>query len=271
MTETIQPTDVKVRHRTMWASGDYPSVARELIPRLGERLVAAAGVGAGDRVLDVAAGSGNAAIPAAALGAQVIASDLTPELFDAGRREAAARGVELAWEEGDAEALPYPDGRFDVVLSCVGVMFAPHHQAAADEIVRVTRPGGRIAVLSWTPEGFIGQMFAAMKPYAPAPPPHASPAPLWGSSDHVEELFGDRVRDLSHVREDVHVPVFDTGAQFRDFFKASYGPTIMVYASLADRPERAAELDRALADLGDRCLQDGRMPWEYLLTTARRT
>lgn len=271
MTETIQPTDLKVRHRKMWASGDYPSVARELIPRLGERLVAAAGVGAGDRVLDVAAGSGNAAIPAAALGAQVVASDLAPELFDAGRREAAARGVELAWEEGDAEALPYSDGQFDIVLSCVGVMFAPHHQAAADEIVRVARPGGTIALLSWTPEGFIGQMFAAMKPYAPAPPPGASPPPLWGSSDHVQELFGDRVRDLTCVREDVQVPGFDSGAQFRDFFKANYGPTIMVYAALADQPERAAELDRALADLGDRWLQDGQMQWEYQLTTATRS
>ncbi|MEO7423518.1 MAG: class I SAM-dependent methyltransferase [Ornithinibacter sp.] len=271
MTEAIQPTDLKLRHRKMWASGDYPSVAREVIPRLGERLVAAADVKAGDRVLDVAAGSGNAAIPAAALGAQVVASDLTPELFDAGRRAAAARGVELAWEEGDAEALPYPDGQFDVVLSCVGVMFAPHHQAAADEIVRVARPGGTIALISWTPEGFIGQMFAAMKPYAPAPPPGASPPPMWGSSDHVQELFGARVGELTSAREHVDVAGFASGAQFRDFFKANYGPTIMVYAALADQPHRAAELDSALAELGDRCLQDGQMSWEYQLTTATRS
>lgn len=271
MAESIEPTDLKVRHRKVWASGDYPRVARELIPRLGERLVAAADVGAGDRVLDVAAGSGNAAIPAAALGAQVVASDLTPELFDAGRREAASRGVELAWEEGDAEALPYPEGQFDVVLSCVGVMFAPDHQAAADEIVRVTRPGGTIALLSWTPEGFIGQMFAAMKPHAPAPPPGALPPPMWGSADHLRELFGDRVRDLTSVREGAQITGFDSGAQFRDFFKANYGPTIMVYAALADQPHRAAELDRALADLSDRCLQHGQMEWEYQLTTATRS
>lgn len=270
MTQTIAPTDLKVRHRKMWASGNYPSVARELIPRLGERLVAAAGVGPNDQVLDVAAGSGNAAIPAAALGARVVASDLTPELFDAGRREAAARGVELDWEEGDAEALPYLDGRFDVVLSCVGVMFAPHHQAAADEILRVARPGGTIAILSWTPEGFIGQMFAAMKPYAPAPPTGASPPPLWGSSIHVQELFGDQVGDLTFVRENARVTGFDSGAEFRDFFKANYGPTIMVYAALADQPDRAGELDGALAELGDRCLQDGEMQWEYLLATAIR-
>lgn len=271
MAETIAPTELKVRHRKMWASGDYPRVARELIPLLGERLVTAAGVRAGDRVLDVAAGSGNAAVAAAARQAQVTASDLTPELFEAGRREAAARGVALSWEQGDAEALPYPDGQFDTVLSCLGVMFAPHHQAAADELVRVARPGGTIALISWTPEGFVGQMFAAMKPYAPAPPPGASPPPLWGTDDHVRKLFGDSVRDLTCVREEVHVSAFASGAQFRDLFKTSYGPTITVYATLADQPERVAELDRVLADLGDGWLQDGQMRWEYQLTIATRS
>lgn len=272
MTEAIQPSDLKLRHRRMWASGDYPSVARELIPRLGERLVAAAGVGAGDRVLDVAAGSGNAAIPAAALGARVVASDLTPELLAAGRREAAARGVELAWEEGDAEALPYSDGRFDVVLSCVGVMFAPHHQAAADEILRVARPGGTIALLSWTPEGFVGRMLATMKPFAPAPRPGASPPPLWGTIDHVQGLFGAGVHNLTSVREDAPIVGFGSGAQFRDFFKTNYGPTIALYAALtAVQPERVAELDRALAELGDRYIEDEQMQWEYLLVTATRS
>lgn len=272
MTGSSKPgVELKSRHRAMWASGDYASVARELIPRLGERLVAAADIAAGDRVLDVAAGSGNAAIPAAVLGARVVASDLTPELFDAGRREAAARGVELVWDEGDAEALPYPDHQFDAVISCVGVMFAPDHQAAADEIVRVVRPGGTIALLSWTPEGFIGQMFATMKAFAPPPPPGSSPPPLWGSSDHVEALLGDRVRELTSVREDVQVSGFDSGAQLRDFFKVNYGPTIMVYAALADQPDRAAELDRDLADLGDRGLREGSMRWQYQLTTATRS
>ncbi len=268
---TFQPTDLNSRHRTMWAAGDYPNLVRRLIPRIGERLVEAADVGAGDRVLDVAAGCGNAAIPAAALGARVVASDLTPELFDAGRREAAARGVEIAWEECDAEALPYRNGQFDVVLSCVGVMFAPHHQAAADEIVRVVRPGGTIGLLSWTPEGFIGQMFATMKPYAPEAPPGSSPPPLWGSSEHVEGLFGDQVRELASAREDVRVLGFESGAELRDFFKANYGPTIMVYRTLADQPHRAAELDSALADLGDRALRDGEMHWEYQITIATRS
>ena len=133
-------------------------------------------------MLDVAAGSGNAAIPAAATGATVIASDLAPELFDAGRRAAGQRGVELEWAEGDAEALPYADDSFDVVLSCVGAMFAPHHQAVADELLRVTRPGGTIAMINWTPEGFIGNLFKTMSPYAPPPPPGATPPPRWVTS-----------------------------------------------------------------------------------------
>src|SRR3712207_5283200 len=119
------------------------------------------------RVLDVAAGSGNAAIPAAATGATVVASDLTPELLDAGREAAAEQGVRLEWAQGDAEALPYPDDSFDVVLSCVGAMFAPRHQTVADELVRVTRRGGTIGMINWTPEGFIGQLFKTLGPYAP--------------------------------------------------------------------------------------------------------
>ena len=188
--------ELKAKHRALWASGDYPAVAAELIPEFGPEIVRACGVQAGDRVLDIAAGSGNAAIPAAEAGAIVTASDLTPELFDAGRRIAAARGVELEWVEADAEALPFADDSYDVVMSTVGVMFAPHHQAAADELIRVCRPGGTIGLINWTPQGFIGNLFATMKPYAPPPPPGASPAPLWGDEDHVRELFGDRVTNL---------------------------------------------------------------------------
>src|SRR5690606_23808127 len=162
--------------RAMWASGDYPTLAAELIAPLGRRLVEAVGIGPGDRVLDVAAGSGNAAIPAALRGADVVASDLAPELFVAGRRAALGAGAELAWREADAEALPFDDESFDAVISSVGVMFAPHHQTAADELVRVTRSGGRIGILSWTPEGFIGEAFRTMKPFAAPPPPGAQPA-----------------------------------------------------------------------------------------------
>ena len=130
--------------------------------------------------------------------------------------------------------------------------------------------GGRLGVLSWTPAGFIGQMFATMKPFAPAPPPGASPAPLWGDVDHVRGLFGDRVEGFEAQQATLRVDRFDTGAEFRDYFKANYGPTIAIYRSLADQPERTAELDAALADLGERHLGDGAMEWEYLLVTARR-
>lgn len=178
---------LKQRHRVMWALGDYPAVAVQLIPDLGGILVQACGIGPGDRVLDVAAGAGNAAIPAALAGASVAACDLTPELLDAGRASAAERGAQMEWRLGDAEDLPFADGEFDVVMLCLGVMFAPHHQASADELARVCRPGGTIGLLSWTPAGFVGQMFATMKPYVP-PPAGVQPPPLWGSEDHVPDL-----------------------------------------------------------------------------------
>lgn len=257
----------------MWALGDYPALAEDLLPQLGRALVAECGVTAGDRVLDIAAGSGNVAIPAAETGATVVASDLTPELFDAGRARAAERGVSLEWREADAEALPFPDGEFDVVLSCVGVMFAPHHQAAADELVRVCRPGGRIGLINWTPEGFIGRLFATMKPYAPAPPPGAQPPPLWGSEEHVRELLGDRVTDVDLQRRALRVDHFGSPEEFRDYFKARYGPMIAVYRSLVDQPERAAALDGELADLVRgfaRRQGTSVMDWEYLLVTARK-
>ncbi|MGZ4590720.1 MAG: class I SAM-dependent methyltransferase [Actinomycetes bacterium] len=264
---------LKARHRAMWALGDYPAVASELIPELGAVLVDACGVRAGDRVLDVAAGSGNAAVPAALAGASVVACDLTPELFDSGRRRAAERGVEVDWRQADAEALPFADGEFDTVLSCVGVMFAPHHQASADELVRVCRPGGTIGLLNWTPEGFIGQMFATMKPYAAAPPPGAQPPPLWGHPGHVRTLLADRVTDVVARRGTVRVDNFGEPAEFRDYFKARYGPTIAVYQGIADDPERVEALDSELAELARRHGHGAGttvMDWEYLLLTARK-
>ncbi|GAA3714315.1 class I SAM-dependent methyltransferase [Microlunatus aurantiacus] len=273
MTQTmIDDAALKARHRAMWALGDYTAVATEVIADLGPRLVAAVGVRPGERLLDVAAGAGNVALPAARAGARVTASDLTPELLERGRVVATNEGLDIAWETADAEALPYGDDSFEVTTSCVGVMFAPHHQPAADELLRVTRAGGRIGLISWTPTGFIGQMFATMKPYAPPPPAGASPAPLWGEESHVRELWGDRVRDLRARRERLPISHFRSPEEFRDYFKINYGPTIAVYRSLADQPERQAALDRDLLELA-RGAATGRdegmiMEWEYLLVTA---
>ncbi|MEU9865547.1 class I SAM-dependent methyltransferase [Streptomyces sp. NPDC047971] len=268
--ENPAPQSLKAKHRAMWALGDYPAVASQVISELGDVLVRQCAVRQGDRVLDVAAGSGNAAVPAALLGADVIASDLTPELLDVGRAQARERGARLEWREADAEALPFTDGEFDTVMSCVGVMFAPHHQQTADELVRVCRPGGTIGLINWTPEGFIGQMFATMRPYAPPPPPGVQPPPLWGDPEHVHALLGDRVRDLDIRRQPLRVDRFTRPEEFRDFFKACYGPTIATYRFIAEDPDRVAALDEALAELASRHLADGAMDWEYLLVTARR-
>ncbi|MET0864698.1 MAG: methyltransferase domain-containing protein [Nakamurella sp.] len=275
MTTTTSQIDadraLKAKHRAMWGFGDYPTLATDLISSLGPVLVQAAGVRSGDRVLDVAAGSGNAAIPAALAGAEVVASDLTPELFDVGRAEASERGATLDWVEADAEALPFPDQDFDTVISCVGVMFAPHHQQSADELIRVARPGGTIGLLSWTPEGFVGQLFATMKPYAPPPPPGAQPPPLWGSEQHVRQLLGDRVTDVVAQRKTVLIKHFAEPAAFRNYFKTHYGPTIAVYRAIADDPLRVAHLDQDIDALARRFQRDnGEMDWEYLLLTARR-
>lgn len=270
VTATPEDRALKAKHAAMWASGSYRTVVDEVVHTLGGILVDAVDVRPGQRVLDVAAGTGTSAIPSARRGADVVATDLTPELLAVGRDAAAAEGLTLTWQTADAEALPFGDAEFDVVLSSIGVMFAPHHRLAADELVRVCRPGGTIGVLSWTPDGFIGQLFATMKPYAPPPPPGASPAPLWGSVEHVRDLFGDRVHDVVARQQALRVERFATGAQFRDFFKAHYGPTIAVYRFLGDDADKVDALDADMAALGERFLTDGVMPWEYLIVTATR-
>lgn len=259
---------LKAKHRALWAAGNYVAVATELIPELGPELVRACRVAPGDRVLDIAAGAGNAAIPAAVAGASVTAADLTPELFAAGRAAAAQHGVELDWVEADAESMPFADNAFDIVMSCVGVMFAPRHQVSADELVRVCRPDGRIGLINWTPTGFIGQLFATMKPFAPPPPPGASPAPLWGDEGHVRELFGDRVAELSMRRQTVVLDRCREPLEFREYWKRNYGPTIAAYGYNADNPGQLAALDDAFLDFLAASQADGRWEAEYLLVTA---
>ena len=202
------------------------------------------------------------------------ACDLSPELLDAGHRLATQRGAEVLWREADVEALPFDDESFDVVLSCVGVMFTLNHRASADEMLRVCRRGGTIGLVSWTPRGFVGRMFAVMKPFVPPPPPGAQPPPLWGEEAHVRELFGERITDLKTSRQNVVVDAFETPVAFVDFFRANYGPTVAAYRGLADDPVRAAALDEGLASLA-RCHDRGRgkmiMDWEYLLVKCTRS
>jgi SAM-dependent methyltransferase len=266
-------SELKTRHAAMWASGDYPSMVETFLLPLGPRLVDACDLGPGTRVLDVAAGTGNASLPAAATGAHVVASDLTPELLVAGRARAEAAGLSLEWVEADAEDLPFEDESFDVVISAIGAMFAPHHQLVADELVRVCRPGGKIALLSWTPEGMIGQLFKTMGPYAPPPPPGASPPPLWGGEGHLRELFGERVELNTLRRETLEVTAFGQPREFGEHFKARYGPTIVTRAN-AEKNGVVDAFDAALDQFcDDQNLStngSARFELEYLLAVGTR-
>jgi SAM-dependent methyltransferase len=273
MTPVASDTELKQRHRKMWASGDYPSMVETFLLPLGPRLVEACGIGPGTRVLDVAAGTGNASIPAAQRGADVTASDLTPELFDAGRERARSAGVELEWVEADAEHLPFEDESYDVVMSSIGAMFAPFHQDVADELVRVCRPGGTIGLLSWTPEGMLGALFRTIGPFAPAPPEGAQSPPLWGSEVHLGELFGDRVDFRTLERDVLEITAFERARDYGAHFKARYGPTIVARAN-AERNGRAEEFDAALDAFSEEwnLADDGpaRFEKEYLLAVGTR-
>ncbi len=272
--DTITPLggldDLKTRHRTMWGLGDYAKVADTVVPRLGRTLVEALAIAPGEEVLDIGAGTGNAALAAARRGARVTASDLSDVLLAECSSRASAEGLTVRCVPADAERLVFGDASFDVVMSCVGVMFAPHHQKAADELIRVCRPGGRIGVASWTPAGFIGQLFATLRPFVPAPPAGVQSPTLWGDTRHIQQLFGSRVWELECEKRTVHVDAFDDPSGFRELFKSSYGPTVVAYAGIADDPARTAELDRAIDDLATSATRGGAMEWEYLLVTGRR-
>jgi SAM-dependent methyltransferase len=266
-------SELKARHRAMWASGDYPSMVETFLLPLGPRLVEACGVEAGMSVLDVAAGTGNASLPAAERGARVTASDLTPELLEAGRSRAEAGGLQLEWAAADAEQLPFEDASFDIVMSSIGAMFAPHHQEVADELARVCRPGGTIGMLNWTPEGMIGALFRTMGPFAPPPPPGAQSPPLWGGEDHVRELFGDRVQWRTLERDVLPVTAFKQAHEYGEHFKAKYGPTIAARANAA-KTGRETELDEALDRFCDEwnigTADDARFEQEYLVAVGTR-
>jgi len=270
----MELVDEKTGTRAMWALGDYHRFARATVWELGPVLVEAAGISAGDRVLDVAAGTGNVAIPAAEAGARVVASDLTPEHFEAGRREATARGVELEWVEADAESLPFGDGAFDAVTSSLGAIFAPDHRAVADELLRVCRPGGTIAMINFTPDGLAAGFFGALAPYMPPPPPDALPPLLWGSEDHVRDLFGDRVVSLELTRGS-YVERAPSPNAYVELFNETFGPVVAIRSALTDHPERLEAFDRDFLDFATAANHgDPAGPaeyrYDYLLVVARK-
>lgn len=265
---------VKSAHRHIWALGDYHRFAMSTVWQLGPVLVEACGISAGQRVLDVAAGTGNVAIRAAKTGATVVASDLTPANFDAGRCAAAAEGVDLEWREGDAEALPFADGEFDVVTSCFGAIFAPNQRAVANELVRVCRPGGTIGMMNFTPDGTAGGFFEVLGRYALPLPPGALPPVLWGHQAHVRDLFGSRVASLEMTRR-TYVETAPSVRDYCELFRQTFGPMIAIRAGLADRPERLAVLDRDFMEFVTRSNRAAtadrvEIPYEYLLVIARR-
>lgn len=274
MTSTKDKTlidDLKAAHRATWDSGDYPTVARDLVTEVGETAVAAARPSPQDEILDVATGSGNAAIPLAVAGARVTGLDLAPSLLEAARREAAGAGVDVVWVEGDAEALPFRDASFDKVLSVLGVQFAPHHETCARELARVVRPGGSIVLCNWTPQGFIGQFFRTIGPYMPAPPEGVSPPPLWGDEQHVTELFADTDTEFEFERRTVTFEQ-ESPAEFVDYMSRNYGPLLKARERLT--PEGTwLDLRADLVALSERLnlTPDGfSVPSEYLLVKGRR-
>jgi SAM-dependent methyltransferase len=264
--------DLKKVHRATWAAGDYAAVA-EVIDELPPRdLLARVKVTPGQEVLDVATGTGNIAIRAAAAGAQVVGLDLTPELFQTARRRAAQYGVVVDWVEGDAEDLPFEDERFDHVLSTFGVQFAPRHEVVAHELVRVCRPGGHIGLVNWTPEGQVGELFKIMGRYLPPPPDYASPPPLWGSEEYVRGLFADSAVELEFARG-INPWRFDSAEHYVVFMETHYGPTVKARERLIGenrwedcRSEMLAMAERR-NDATDGSLLMGA---EYLVTVGRK-
>ncbi|HKB06088.1 MAG TPA: class I SAM-dependent methyltransferase [Gemmataceae bacterium] len=241
---------VKTRQQATWASGDFAVVAARIVHQ-AEELAEAADLQAGWQVLDVATGSGNAAIAAARRGCDAVGLDYVPALLERGRVRAAAEHLDVEFVAGDAENLPFPGASFDAVLSIYGVMFAPNHRRTAAELVRVCRPGGRIALASWTPDGFIGETFRVFSRYVP-PVPGLQPPVFWGEENYLESLFERAAASItSHRRTAVFR--FRSAEENVDFFRTYYGPTLRAFESLDPARRQALRNDLlALARRYDR-------------------
>jgi len=253
--------------RTVWGSGDY-AVLAEYISGVGRLLVERAGVEPGMRVLDVACGTGNAAIPAARAGAEVTGLDLVPELLEAGRRKATEAGLEIEWVEGNAEELPFADGSFDRVLSTFGHMFAPRHRRTADELARVCRPGGTIGICCWTPDGLVGRTFRAGAEFMPPPPDFAQPPVLWGSEEHVRGLFPSATGfDFEEHSATIEAPSLDDFAElFMEYFPVMAAARARLGDRFGELRERTLDVWREANQATDGTL---RLPQEYLLSLVR--
>lgn len=254
---------LKHRQQAAWSSGNYAVVGTTL-QIVGERLAEAVDLRWDERVLDVAAGNGNATLAAARRGGQVVSTDYVPALLDLGQARANAEQLQVAFAEADAEALPFADGSFDVVLSTFGVMFTPDHARAAYELARVCRPGGRIGLANWTPEGFIGQMFKVLGRHI-APPAGVQPPSLWGTTAHVRSLFGDSAGAIGVAARMFNFR-YRSAAHMIDVFRTWYGPVQKAFQALP--ADKAAELEQdlhALMDRMDRGNGNGLViPSEYL-------
>ena len=260
---------IKQRQQATWASGDFAIIGVTL-QIVGESLAEAVDVRAGERVLDVAAGNGNATLAAARRFAEVTSTDYVPELLDKGRVRAAAEGLQVEFRTADAEDLPFPDASFDVALSTFGAMFTPDHTRPAREMLRVVRPGGRIGLANWTPEGFIGQLFKVIGGYIPAPAGLKSPA-LWGTEAHIAELFGAQAFAIHAVRKTFNFR-YRSAAHWIHVFRDFYGPTHKAFAALDAAGQRALEKD--ITALLDRLNTAGGsslvVPGEYLEVVIER-
>lgn len=235
---------IKTRQRAIWSSGAYGKIGVTL-QLVGEQLCETVDVGSGDHVLDVAAGNGNAALAAARRGATVTASDYVPALLESALDRADAEGLFLVTRVADAEALPFDDGSFDVVLSTFGVMFTPSQETAAAELSRVCRPGGRIGLASWVPDSFVGELLKTVARFVP-PPAGLQPPSRWGTRERIEELFAGRARIASAVRRTFRFR-YPSAEAFVDYFRAWYGPTHSAFASLP--LERQGDLAAEIAAL----------------------